>query len=706
MCGLEIQHEDGRVLAIRGDRGDPLSQGHVCPKALALADLQEDPDRLRTPVVRTGSEWAPIGWDEALDRTAAGVSAARRRGGMHSVAYYQGTPTAHSYPALLFGRYFAESLATRNRYSWASIDHLPHLLVASEVFGSPYLLPVPDVDRTDFLLVFGANPVVSGGSLFSAPGAGRRLRALRRRGGRLVVVDPRRTETASLADLHLAIRPGTDALLLAALLHVLFAEGRVRVGRLGSHVDGLDLVSRAVTPFAPERVARAVGLDSAAIRSLAAELAAARSAACYGRLGTSTQSFGALSTWMLLVLNLVTGNLDRPGGAMFSTPAVDVPRLARWLGPRADPGRSRSGVRGLPSFAGELPVSALAEEIECDRPDRVRALLTFAGNPVLSAPNGGRLDRALAGLDFMASIDFYVNETTRHAHVILPPPTPLERDHYDLAFHLLSVRNTARYCGPLFPAAGGARHDWQIFLGLMDRLARDFRWPRRWGKRIFARSLAWLGPRGMLDLFLRLGPHRLSLARLAGAPHGVDLGALRPGLPRALRAPDRRIRAAPPRLLADLDRLEERLASADDGGLVLIGRRQLRDCNSWLHNSLRRVRGPDRCTLLIHPSDAVPRGISTGALVRVRSTTGSIEVAAEVSESIRPGVVCLPHGWGHDRPGVRLSVARGRPGASANDVTDDARVDAVCGVAAFSAQPVEVERLSGPKAGDSKSAMS
>ena len=240
----------------------------------------------------------------------------------------------------------------------------------------------------------------------------------------------------------------------------------------------------------------------------------------------------------------------------------------------------------------------------------------------------------------------------------------------------------------------------------MDRLARDFRWPRRWGKRIFARSLAWLGPRGMLDLFLRLGPHRLSLARLAGAPHGVDLGALRPGLPRALRAPDRRIRAAPPRLLADLDRLEERLASADDGGLVLIGRRQLRDCNSWLHNSLRLVRGPDRCTLLIHPSDAVPRGISTGALVRVRSTTGSIEVAAEVSESIRPGVVCLPHGWGHDRPGVRLSVARGRPGASANDVTDDARVDAVCGVAAFSAQPVEVERLSGPKAGDSKSAMS
>lgn len=700
MCGIAVEAEDGRVLSIRGDRDDPFGRGHVCPKAVALQDVHEDPDRLRRPLRRDGSGWREVGWDQALDEAAAQLVALQREHGPGAVALYQGNPTVHNYGSLLFGQVLSQSLGSRSRYSATSVDQLPHMLAAFLQFGHQLLLPVPDVDRTAYFLVLGANPVASNGSLMTAPGIERRLKDLRARGGRLVVVDPRRTETAALADRWVPIRPGADALFLMALLHTLFQEGLTKPGRLAGFTAGIESVAEAAKPFAPAAVAAATGIEADAIREIARELAGAPSACCYGRVGACTQEFGGLTAWLVNVVNVLTGNLDRPGGAMFTRPAADLVAGADRLGlgrGHFDKGRSR--VRGLPEFGGEYPVAVLAEEIETPGRGQVRGLVTSAGNPVLSAPNGGRLDRALARLDFMVSIDFYLNETTRHAHLILPPTDPLEHDHYDLAFHILAVRNTAKYSPALFAPEPGARHDWQILLGLARRLDRaKGRGPSR---RLLLATLERLGPRGVTNLLLRFGPHGaglntfrrgLSLSALEAAPHGVDLGPLQPSLPGRLFSRDRRLELAPARFLADVPRLRHAMAAppVDGPSLALIGRRDLRSNNSWMHNSQRLVRGPERCTLLMHPKDAGERGLRDGQRVRVSSRAGAVEVALAVSDGIRPGVVSLPHGWGHDRPGTRLRVANAHAGASLNDLTDDLRVDPLSGTAAFSGTPVEV----------------
>jgi len=703
MCGLAIETDGARVLGIRGDRDDPFSRGHICPKGVALQDIHTDPDRLRHPVRRTGSGWERVGWDEALDYVAFRLRSIGREHGRDAVAVYQGNPTVHNLGSMLFAPGFVRALGTRNRFSATSVDQLPHHFLAYLMFGHQLLVPIPDIDRTQFMLVLGANPAVSNGSLMSAPDAAGRLRAIRARGGTVVVVDPRRTETAALADRHLFVRPGTDALLLMALLHTVFAERLDRPGRLAAFTDGLDAVRAAVAAVTPERAAPVTGIGADTIRGLARDFAAAPSAVCYGRFGVSTQEFGAVAHWLINVLNLVTGNLDRPGGAMFTSPAVDAVERSR-------PGgyaRWRSRVRSLPEFGGELPVSVLAEEILTPGDGQVRALVTSAGNPVLSTPNGGQLDRALARLEFMVSVDFYVNETTRHAHIILPPTSPLEHEHYDLAFYLLSVRNAAKFSPPLFDAPAGALHDWQIFLGLRERMERG------WKARLRLAGLRRLGPEGMLDLGLRTGPYGagmrpwgggLSLRRLKRHPHGIDLGPLHPVLPGRLRTPARRIDAAPAPVLADLQRLRARLLasaadpSADTGtgaaalDLLLIGRRQLRSNNSWMHNVPRLVRGRNRCTLLIHPDDAAARRIADGDAVRLVSRTGSVDVPAEVTDAVMSGVVSLPHGWGHGRDGVQARVAQAHAGASVNDVTDDRFVDALSGNAALNGVPVRVER--------------
>jgi len=699
MCGLAIEVDGERILSIRGDEEDVFSHGHICPKAVALADLHEDPDRLRRPVRRRGSDWEEVGWEEALDLVADRVLEVQRTHGPHSVAVYQGNPTVHNYGAILFGQMLLRALGTRSRYSATSVDQLPHQLAALLMFGHQLLLPVPDVDRTSFLLVLGANPLVSNGSMMTAAGIERRLRALRARGGRLVVVDPRRTETAALADTHLAVRPGTDALLLLALLQVLFAEGLARPGRLAAFTDGLSEVEGLARGFTPERVADRTGLAAADIRALARAFAAAPSAAAYGRVGLSTQEFGGLCQWLLVVLNVVTGNLDRPGGAMFTRPAVDLVAIADRIGQRGHFAKGASRVRGLPEFGGEWPAAVLAEEIETPGKGQVRALLTLAGNPVLSTPNGGRLERALASLDFMAAVDPYLNETSRHAQVVLPPVSPLERDHYDLVFHALAVRNTAKYSPPLFAPKADGREDWQILHGLAERIAsRGGR--RGLGSRLGSLAAGRLGPRGLLDLLLRLGPHGrglrpwgrgLSLRALEKAPHGLDLGELEPALPAALRTSGRRIALAPPLLVADLARLRSRLDAPDPGGgLALIGRRDLRSNNSWMHNSARLVKGRERCTLLMNPSDAAARGLADGERVRLRSRAGAVDVTLAVTDDMRPGSVSLPHGWGHHRAGTRLSIAGARPGESVNDVTDELEVDGLCGTAVLSGVSVEV----------------
>jgi len=713
ICGIALRVEDGRITDVRGDPDDPFSRGHVCPKAVALQDVQADPDRLRRPLKREGADWREIGWEEALDEAARRLVEVRRAHGRDAVAVYLGNPNVHNSGSLLFGLPFLKALWTRNVYSATSVDQLPHHLAAWAMFGHRLLIPIPDVDRTSFLLVLGANPRVSNGSLMTAPGIGRRLDAIRERGGTVVVVDPRRTETARKADRHLPVRPGTDALLLAAIVHTLFEEDLVcpeRMGRLAAATDGLDALQAAVAAFAPERVAPATRVPAGETRRLARELAAAESAVVYGRLGVSVQEFGGLCHWLINAVNGLTGNLDRAGGAMFPRAAVDLVE-------RSGPGgfdRYRSRVSGLPEFSRELPVAALAEEIATPGDGQVRALVTSAGNPVLSTPGGHRLEEALAGLDFMVSVDLYLNETTRHADLILPPTPPLEHDHYDLAFLQLAVRHVARYSPPLFDPPPGTLHDWQIFLELQTRLTLadpEAPLPRKLAARARRRAMAAVGPRGLLDLALRTGPYGagfvpgrpgLTLRRLEREPHGIDLGPMEPCLPGRLRTPERRIALAPELFTADLARLEQRLAQlaagAANGGLVLIGRRHVRSNNSWMHNAPRLMKGKERCTLLVHPDDAARLGIADGGeevRVAVTSGTGRIEVIAEVSDEMMPGVVSLPHGWGHDRPGTRLATAAAHPGASANDVTDPGLVDRLSGNAALSGVPVEVAVLRG-----------
>ncbi|MDH4260265.1 MAG: molybdopterin oxidoreductase family protein [Gammaproteobacteria bacterium] len=700
ICGVEIRLRGNEILSVRGDPDDPFSRGHICPKALGLKDVHEDPDRLRHPVRRTAGGWQRIGWDEAIDEVAERVVAIQAAHGNDAVALYLGNPTVHSYSALLSSVVLSRALRTRNRYSATSVDQLPHHLASLLMFGHQFLLPIPDIDRTDFLLVLGANPVASNGSLMTAPDVAHRLKAIRGRGGRIVVVDPRRSETAALADRHLFIRPGSDALLLFAMLNVLFEERSFAPGRLQPWIDGIEAVEQLAARFPPEAVSEATSIPAAEIRTLAREFASARSAACHGRIGTSTQSFGGLCQWLIQVLHVMTGNLDRPGGAMFTAPAFDLVARTQGTSQAGHFARRRTRVRGLPEFSGEFPVATLAEEMDTPGPGQVRALITSAGNPVLSTPNGARLERALGSLEFMASVDFYINETTRHANIILPPTFALERDHYDLIFHLLAIRNTVKYSLPLYDPAPDTRHDWQILQGIAARLAvHDPGRRPRLVDRLRARLLT---PKRLLALGLRFGPRGagwtpfgkgLTLARLARLPHGQDLGALEPCLPERL-GPNVRIQLAPAPFVADVDRLAREMSHSMTGpAMRLIGRRDLRSNNSWMHNSQRLVKGPRRCTLLMHPADAARLGINDGTRVSVRSRAGAIAVDAQLSEEIMPGVVSLPHGWGHDRPGTRQAVASAHPGASINDLTDELVVDAVSGNAAFSGVPVTVESM-------------
>jgi anaerobic selenocysteine-containing dehydrogenase len=682
ICGLVIDTEDGRIVSIKGDPEDPLSRGHICPKAIALRDIHEDPDRLRRPLrkVRDGGRvrWEEIDWEDALDETAARLVAVRERHGVDAVAVYLGNPTVHSVGMMTHQNYLFRFFRTRNRYSATSVDQLPHHLVALWLFGHKGLFPIPDVDHTDYFLMLGANPVASNGSIWTVPDVRRRLRDLTTR-GRLVVIDPRRTETARLASEHHFIRPGSDALFLAALLHTLFAEGLADPGRLAAFTDGLDTVATALAPFSPEATAAATGIDAVTTRRLARDFASARTAICYGRMGVSTQAFGALCQWLIQLLNIATGNLDARGGSLFTLPAVDT---IAGSGPGGFD-RQRSRVRGLPEFDRELPVAALAEEISTPGEGQVRALFTGAGNPVLSTPNGRALDAALGQLEFMVSLDPYLNETTRHADIILPPASPLEREHYDLAFHPNAVRNTARWSEALYAKPADSRHDWEIFTALGERVAAALGEAPR----------APMTPAQIVDAGLRTGPWgagtatNLSLARLREQPSGIDLGPLQPQLPGRLRTGDGRIHCAPAPTLADLARLRGALADGMDG-LRLIGRRHVRDNNSWMHNYRRLTKGRNRCTLLVHPEDLARHGLADGARALLSSRTGSLTVTVEASDDVMPGVVSLPHGYGHDRDGIRLQTARASAGVSCNDITDERRLDGLSGNAAVNGVPV------------------
>jgi len=711
ICGIEITVNDPlapsasgktrQLLDIRGDKDDPFSRGFICPKAVALQDFHYDKDRLRHPMRRTASGWQRIAWDEAFDEVARSLKQIQEQHGRNSIATYLGNPNVHNYGAMLFAPGFIRSLRTRNRFSATSVDQLAHHVAAFLMFGHQLVLPVPDVDRTKFFLILGANPAVSNGSMMTAPGMNRRLSEIRARGGKVVLIDPRFNETARQVDQHLFIRPGTDVLLLLALLQVVFAEGLTGLEHLGSFTKNTDAIGKLVAEFPPERVASITGIDAGEIRTLAREFATAESAVCYGRIGVSTQEFGGVCQWLLNVLNIVTGNMDRPGGAMFSSPAFDPVTSPESLAPRGSFGRRHTRVRNLPEFSGEFPVAALTEEILTEGTGQIKALVTLAGNPVLSTPNGRELDRALAGLDFMVSVDPYLNETTRHAHIILPPTSPLERGHYDLAFHLLGVQNIAKFSPALFEPEPDALHDWQILVELQTRIERK----GVLGKIKRKITTRFLGPERILDLGLRFGPYGdrfnpfskgLNLRKVKKAVHGIDLGPLRPSLPGRLRTSDKQIEMAPELLVNDIERVRAKFfdtVAHTNGALLLIGRRQLRSNNSWMHNSQRLVKGKPQCTLIMNPADAAVRHLQPGQRVRVQSRAGVVEVPVEISADIMPGVVSMPHGWGHDRDGIQLAVAQENAGGSINDVTDNLAIDALCGTAAFNGTPVAIEAV-------------
>lgn len=703
ICGLEVTVEQGRITSVRGDAEDVLSRGHICPKGVALQDIHEDPERLRRPVRRQeDGSFAEVSWDEALRVAVEGLARVQRDHGRDAVALYLGNPNVHSLGSLTHGTAFARVLGSRNTYSATSVDQLPHQLVAHWLFGHQLLLPVPDLDRATYLLVLGANPMASNGSLMTAPDFPGRLRDLRARGGRMVVLDPRRTETAKAADEHLFVRPGTDAVLLLAMVREVLAQGWASPA---AYLDGVEDVRGAVEAFTLERAGAVSGVAADDIARLTRELVESRGVV-YGRMGLSTQGWGTVCAWAVTVLNALTGALDRPGGAMFTTPAVDI--VGRGFVGRGSHGRWRSRVRGLPESGGELPVATLADEMLTAGEGQVRGLVTTSGNPVLSTPDGKRLDEAVSRLDFMVSVDIYVNETTRHADVILPPTSHLERDHYDLIFHALAVRNTARFSEAVFAKPAGAKHDWEIFRDLALGLRRARRDRVGLRRRVMEWGRLRTSPTRIVDGMLRTGSAKLSVRALRKAPHGVDLGAPEPVLPGRLRTRSKRVQLAVPEVLAEVVRLETEVlsavglsgvgpaaaglsavgpAAAGADGLVLIGRRHQRDCNSWMHNSERLTKGRSRHELLIHPDDLSKRGLADGARVTVTSRVGSVVVEARSSDDMMPGVVSLPHGYGHaTNPQTGASRV---PGVSINDLTDPERLD-VSGNAAFNGVPVEV----------------
>ena len=720
-CGLAITTDGATVTGIRGDAEDVFSRGFICPKGTAVKHLDEDPDQLRTPRIRDGHDFREVGWDEAFSVVDRGLRSVIDSHGKNAVALYAGNPSVHSLSAMIMLPMLVRALGSQNFFSAASVDQMPKHVSCGLMFGRPDLIPVPDIDRTDYLVILGANPWVSNGSLATAPDFRGRLEAISRRGGKVVVVDPRRTETAAGADDHVFIRPGTDALFVLALAQTLFAEHRVTLGNLGSHVSGLAEVERAIEPFTPEAVASRTGITADTIRRIAMELSEAPSGCVYDRVGAHQQEFGTLASWASDVVNTITGNLDRAGGRMFPLPAharadPEEPRGRGWK-----IGRFSSRVKGYPEAFGQLPVATLADEIETPGDGQVKAFISVAGNPVLSTPNGRRLAGALSSLDFMVSVDPYINETSRFANVILPPPPLLARHHYDIAFYSLSVRNVANYSPAIAPSEG--LDEWEILSRLA--LVVSGQGTEADPAVVPAMALAYLvgkavGPGGplegkdqgkimtelehhapvlkILDLQLRAGaygdgfgerPGGLSLSMLEDNPHGVDLGPLIPRLPNALKTASGKVELAPPEIIAEIPRLSRSLADPVDE-IVLIGRRQLRSNNSWMHNVSTMMRGSNRCTLLVNPEDASRLGLTNKAKARVSSRVGEVEAKVEISDEVMPGVVSLPHGWGHDLKGVHLSVAGSHAGVSANDLTDEQVIDRLSGNAVLNSVPVTI----------------
>ncbi|MDN3447102.1 molybdopterin oxidoreductase family protein [Psychrobacter sp. APC 3281] len=687
MCGVEIKHDGEKVLSIKGDKNDPFSQGYICPKATALQDLHEDPDRLRQPVERTVDGWKAISWPEALDKVAAGIQSIQQKYGQNALGVYLGNPNVHNMGGMLTIKQLLTSLKTRSRFSATSIDQLPHHIISMHLFGHMLRIPVPDVNNTQYMLIIGGNPLASNGSIMTAPNMRQKLKDIKARDGKVVVVDPRRTETADIASEHHFIRPATDVLLLLAMLNEIYTQGYAkldtRVAALTPEIDRLALFAEQYTP---ESVAGITGITAAEIKRIVKEFCEAESSVCYGRMGISVQEFGLLSQYLSMVINIVTGRLDEVGGLMFPNPAVDVVNSS---GP-GYLGKRHSRVGNLPDFNGEYPVVAMADEMLVEGEGQLKGFVTVAGNPVLSTPNGEKLDEALSQLEFMVSLDYFVTETSRHANIILPPVSPLERDHYDITFNGFAVHNVAKYSPALFDKTDDTKHDWEIYLGLAERLDKDA--PEATQKERAATKA--FGPKFLLEQGLKYGPHKeVTFEALVENPHGIDLGPLHRMLPEAIKHADKQIHLHVDFYQSDLARVKEMVQQYNSNEILLIGRRHVRSNNSWLHNSHRLVKGKSRCTLMLHPQTAAQHGIVEGQDVRVTSRVGSVVIAAEVTDELMPGVVSIPHGFGHGRKGVKQKIAQAHAGVSVNDLTDETLIDQLSGNAAVNGVPVQLEAL-------------
>ncbi|WP_394616822.1 molybdopterin oxidoreductase family protein [Lentzea sp. JNUCC 0626] len=695
-CGLELTVEGDRITKVRGDREDEFSKGFLCPKGASLGTLDADPDRLSAPLIKRDGEFHEVSWAEAFAHIDERLKDFPDR---NAIAMYLGNPVAHSLAGGLYAGPLRKSLGSRNIFSASTVDQMPKHVQVGHMFGGIFSIPVPDIDRTDFMLVLGADPFASNGSLWTVPDAPGRFKALQKRGGKFVVVDPRRSRTAAAADQHVVIRPGTDVFLLLALIHELFAQDLVQLKDLADHVTDHTVIRAHIEPFSPEAVEDRTGVDAATIRALAAQLAEADRAVVYGRIGTTTVEFGTIASWAVDVLNVLTGNLDRPGGAMWPLPAHL--NRGKGSGKGFGVGRWHSRVRGHPEVMGEYPAVTLVDEIETPGEGQVRALFTIGGNPALSLPNSARVSAALSSLDFMVSVDPYLNETTRHADVILPTPPPSRRVHYDIAFLNHSVRNVVKYSRAAIPLEEGRVDETDIFFRLITIFSGMG--PAADLDAIAAFQLNDLKQKAgvdfepdgetreerLLDLKLRTGAYGLSLKQLLDNPHGIDLGPLTPRLPEILRTPSGKVELTPQPIVDDLPRVREALERPETG-MVLVGRRHLRTNNSWMHNVPALVKGKPLCTLLVNPGDADRLGLADGKPAQVTSRVGEVEVLVEITADIAPGVVSMPHGWGHDQPGTRLTVASEHAGVNVNLLTDDLRLDPLSGTAVLNGTRVQV----------------
>jgi len=687
MCGIEIELQNNEPIKIRGDKKDPFSRGHICPKAVALIDIHKDPDRLKRPVKKTANGWKEIDWQTAFDEISEKVLDIQKQYSKDAIAMYNGNPTIHNLGATLFVPQFLRALKTKNRFSATSVDQLSHHLAAHYMFGNGNILPVPDIDHTDFWLILGGNPMVSNGSIMTAPDIGNRMKDIINRDGKIVVVDPRYTETAERGTKHLFIKPGTDVWLLLAMINEIINNGYVSLGHLDKMLESntVSKISELVSFCTIKLASEHTGISERNIKRLAHSYATAKSAVCYGRLGVSTVKYGSLSQWAVNALNILTGNLDKKGGAMFPAPAFDSV-AGKQMSPKF--GRWKSRIRNLPEYGGELPSATLAEEILTPGKGQIKALFTNCGNPVLSTPNGQQLDKALDSLEFIVSIDIYINETTSHADYILPPAAGLEVAHFDIGFNNLAIRNTVKYSDPIIPKEEGTLYDYQIFQGLIKAIQKD-ELPKDPTARQNMEMMYHITPQMMLDKVMSTGRYNLTVDELRKHPHGIDLGALTPCIEERIITPDKNIDLLPKIYIQEIQKVKEEKPT-DQTKLDLIGRRHLRSNNSWMHNSHRLVKGPKRCTALIHPDDAEKRGISNGDVISVSSRVGTVDLPAEVTKTIAKGVISIPHGWGHNRKGVKLSVAQEHAGVSLNDLTDEMFVEELTGVTVLSAIPVDV----------------